>query len=347
MESEEDLVERLIARLPIEEAEECLCQMEENLITVDVLRSAEQEDLEKELGFTARQCDAVLLDDTHWRAKYEWEQTDVPDASSETSKGERESGGSAISETASGEQNEREASAAAAAAIAGISQATVHPAMNAASGGRGSSSGIRDKLQVVIWRGASKCLPAWKEALDAQTVELDDIDDDGNTLLHMAAGQGHKLLVKELLRRGADPTVTNVGGKTCYDAAHQLNQWELGDYIRGKLGLHKIGPKTSLPASLPASFQESHPESEQMLAQVGEILKGMAAQGKMSMQPAVLQGKFGTIQLFGRSLEERLGGMSDDPVSGLFSEHCLASDSGLFSRKSSRVRFYTVNILGH
>jgi len=52
-----------------------------------------------------------------------------------------------------------------------------------------------------------------------------------------------------------------------------------------------------------------------MRAQVGEILKGMAAQGKMSMHPAMLQGKFGSIQLFGRSLEERLGGMSDDPVS--------------------------------
>jgi hypothetical protein len=103
------------------------------------------------------------------------------------------------------------------------------------------------KLQIVSWRGASKCLAAWKEALDAQTVALDDIDDDGNTLLQMAAGQGHKLLVKELLRRGADPQVTNVGGKTCYDAAHQLNQWVLGDYIRGKLGLHKIGPKHPSP----------------------------------------------------------------------------------------------------
>ena len=90
-------------------------------------------------------------------------------------------------------------------------------------------------------------MAAWKEALDAQTVALDDIDDDGNTLLQMAAGQGHKLLVKELLRRGADPQVTNVGGKTCYDAAHQLNQWVLGDYIRGKLGLHKIGPKHPSP----------------------------------------------------------------------------------------------------
>ena len=104
MDSEEDLVERLIVRLPIEEAEECLCQLEENLITVDYLRSAEQEDKEKELGFTARQCHAVLLNDTHWRAKYELEPTSVPDASSETSKAERESSGSAMVETVNGEQ---------------------------------------------------------------------------------------------------------------------------------------------------------------------------------------------------------------------------------------------------
>ena len=145
MDSEEDLVERLIARLPIEEAEECLCQLEENLITVDVLRSADQGDLANEMGFNLRQCDAILLDDMHWRAKYRLEHAGAPDASSsETSKGERESGGSAMAETASGGQREREASAAAAAAIAGISQATVHPAMNAASGGGGSSSGVRD-----------------------------------------------------------------------------------------------------------------------------------------------------------------------------------------------------------
>jgi ankyrin repeat protein len=95
-----------------------------------------------------------------------------------------------------------------------------------------------------LWQAAKLGkLQGVKEALDAQTVALDDIDADGNTLLHMAAGQGHKLLVKELLRRGADPQVINFGGKTCYDAAHELNYWELGDYIRGKLGLETIGPR--------------------------------------------------------------------------------------------------------
>ena len=45
------------------------------------------------------------------------------------------------------------------------------------------------KLQVVTWRGTAKCSAAWKEALDEKTVAIDDIDDDGNTLLHMAAGR--------------------------------------------------------------------------------------------------------------------------------------------------------------
>jgi hypothetical protein len=49
------------------------------------------------------------------------------------------------------------------------------------------------KLQVVTWRGTAKCSAAWKEALDEKTVAIDDIDDDGNTLLHMAAGQGQSL----------------------------------------------------------------------------------------------------------------------------------------------------------
>ena len=66
----------------------------------------------------------------------------------------------------------------------------------------------------------------------------------------MAASQGHKLLVKELLRRGADLQVTNFSGKKCYDAAHDLNYWELGDYIREKAGLDKLGPKKSGRVSL-------------------------------------------------------------------------------------------------
>ena len=41
MESEEDFAARLTERLPIEEAEECLCQLEEHCITVGVLGEAD------------------------------------------------------------------------------------------------------------------------------------------------------------------------------------------------------------------------------------------------------------------------------------------------------------------
>ena len=68
MESEEDLAARLTERLPIEEAEECLCRLEEHCITVGVLGEADAQDLADELGFTERQCDAVLLDDEAWHA---------------------------------------------------------------------------------------------------------------------------------------------------------------------------------------------------------------------------------------------------------------------------------------
>ena len=64
--------------------------MEENLITVDVLSSADQEDLANELGFTARKCHAVI---STLASQSILDHAGAPDASSsEASKGERESG---------------------------------------------------------------------------------------------------------------------------------------------------------------------------------------------------------------------------------------------------------------
>ena len=53
-------------------------QLEERLITVDVLRIADAQDLADECGFTERQCDADLLDDVTWRAKYRKEHVGAP-----------------------------------------------------------------------------------------------------------------------------------------------------------------------------------------------------------------------------------------------------------------------------
>ena len=49
--------------------------------------------------------------------------------------------------------------------------------------------------------------------------------------------------------------------------------------------------------------------------------------GKLCMLPAVLQGMFGGIGLFARSLEARLGSMNDNPVAGVYAEHVMAADA--------------------
>jgi len=137
--------------------------------------------------------------------------------------------------------------------------------MPSADAAEGVAEGVTERA--ALWQAAKLGkLKEVKAALDATVVDLDDIDVEGNTLLHMAASQGHKLLVKELLRRGADAQVISFAGKKCYDAAHELNYWEvqilhksqlpieltialtfenfcqLGDYIREKVGLETLGP---------------------------------------------------------------------------------------------------------
>ena len=72
LQSEAELVQRCLDRLPAEEAESCLVRLDDHLITVDVLRAGvTRGELAERLGFTARECDAVLLDDAAWRSKYE------------------------------------------------------------------------------------------------------------------------------------------------------------------------------------------------------------------------------------------------------------------------------------
>ena len=80
--------------------------------------------------------------------------------------------------------------------------------MPSADAAEGVAEGVAERA--ALWQAAKLGkLKEVKAALDATVVDLDDIDVEGNTLLHMAASQGHKLLVKELLRRGADAQVIN------------------------------------------------------------------------------------------------------------------------------------------
>jgi len=235
MESEEDLVERLIARLPIEEAEECLCRLEEHGVTVDVLRTADAQDLTDELGFTVRQCDAVLLDDVAWRAKH----------------------GRGTGQGAPGGQPNADVAVQEEPGSPDVTEDAANGAQPSSAGeGPGPADGTGPPPGVALQTEQEKNSCSEAKGL----CSAPSADGDGE-----AAGEAVK----------ADPGATAQAG-----------------------------------------------------ASIAELLRAMAANdhGKMSMHHAVRQGQYGRIELFGRSLEERLGGMSDDAIRGLFAEHCVASD---------------------
>jgi len=93
-------------------------------------------------------------------------------------------------------------------------------------------------------------------------VSATSLDARGDTLMHCAAGQGHRNVVKELFRRGADPHRKNYNGVTPYDIAHEYNYWELGDYIREKAGLDKLGPKKERNENAEASLGNQGPAGD-------------------------------------------------------------------------------------
>ena len=53
-------------------------KLDELFITGEILDMADAQDLADECGFTEQQCDAVLLDDVAWRAKYGTEHAGAP-----------------------------------------------------------------------------------------------------------------------------------------------------------------------------------------------------------------------------------------------------------------------------
>jgi hypothetical protein len=61
-----------------------------------------------------------------------------------------------------------------------------------------------------------------------------EIDEKGNTLLHVAAQNGHKRLAKTFLRIGVSLVSTNQDGRTPAQLAHHFNFKELGDYLDSK-----------------------------------------------------------------------------------------------------------------
>lgn len=76
-----------------------------------------------------------------------------------------------------------------------------------------------------------------KQLLENDASLLNSVDSKANTLLHMAAKNGHKNIVKELLRRAIDTEAANEDGKVAWELALQYNFKPLAVYIREKMQL--------------------------------------------------------------------------------------------------------------
>jgi hypothetical protein len=67
--------------------------------------------------------------------------------------------------------------------------------------------------------------PDWSVPIDYQ-------DDQGNTLLHIVAQNGNKRMVKLCMRRGASLDIQNLTGQTALPCASGYGYADVGDYIR-------------------------------------------------------------------------------------------------------------------
>ena len=76
---------------------------------------------------------------------------------------------------------------------------------------------------------------------------------DSDTLLHLAARNGHKAIVKELLRRNCEFDTKNSAGKEAWELAFDFNFSDLGDYIRDKTGLPPLSKGGGAPESVAAA----------------------------------------------------------------------------------------------
>eukprot|EP00456_Euglypha_rotunda_P033412 TRINITY_DN25881_c0_g1_i1.p1 TRINITY_DN25881_c0_g1~~TRINITY_DN25881_c0_g1_i1.p1 ORF type:complete len:162 (+),score=3.71 TRINITY_DN25881_c0_g1_i1:71-487(+) len=62
-------------------------------------------------------------------------------------------------------------------------------------------------------------------------VQLNDIDDTGNTALMRAAERGHRCVFQFLLIEGSDAGLKNIQGQTAYDIAFQSRQLAIVDIL--------------------------------------------------------------------------------------------------------------------
>lgn len=93
-----------------------------------------------------------------------------------------------------------------------------------------------------IWKMVDLTIQATRQAkfdmletfLDDHGVDVNTVDEFGNTLLLLAAQQGNKKLCKFLLRRGAHMNAKNFTGNTVLHFLHKFGHLDLADYMRHK-----------------------------------------------------------------------------------------------------------------
>jgi hypothetical protein len=124
-----------------------------------------------------------------------------------------------------------------------------------------------------------------------------EIDDKGNTLLHVAAQNGHKRLAKTFLRIGVGLLSKNHDGRTPAEVAQHFNFKELGDYLDSKnvflkppLESSAANAAASLPTSPPAASAKA-PNAGKRVCLANKLcqtdVSGDGAGSLLAMDPGV------------------------------------------------------------
>ena len=78
------------------------------------------------------------------------------------------------------------------------------------------------------------------QILRLKRADFNCCDRYNNTILHKIANSLHRVtndkklnipLIKLVLKYGADPSIKNLNGKTCYEIAYELNARKIGDFL--------------------------------------------------------------------------------------------------------------------
>ncbi|XP_047481100.1 ankyrin-1-like [Penaeus chinensis] len=131
--------------------------------------------------------------------------------------------------------------------------------------------------------GSAKALAA---AIDLGVCDMHYQDEQGRTLLHVAAEQNDRIKIRVLLKRGALPTARTHDGKTPSDLAREKGHLEAAETIADKIRVEEMGHKKNMlythllnqiTAMAKANLQGDNEEQAARLAAVKEASSLLAS----------------------------------------------------------------------